>query len=182
MAQLFIEDGFEWTVAPLDGGAYALRSDAEPALRPQLVSNGEVGSGPVIERAPDPSGEETWVVLHSPGSALRINGTRFSTGIRVLSHRDELRLMGVAGRAFFSLEGFARVDSFAGIEGSRCPRCQQPIELGTPAVRCPQCGVWHHESEEFGCWTYSTTCSLCDQPTELEAGFRWTPEEVSCHG
>ena len=38
MAQLFIEDGFEWTVAPLDGDAYTLSSDAEPALRPRLVS------------------------------------------------------------------------------------------------------------------------------------------------
>jgi hypothetical protein len=101
------------------------------------------------------------------------------SGIRVLSHRDELRLTGVAGRAFFSLEGFARVDPFAGVEGSRCPRCQQPIELETPAVCCPQCRVWHHESEEFSCWTYSATCALCNQPTEFEAGFRWTPDEVS---
>jgi len=187
MAQLFIEDGVEWLVAPLDGGAYVLSSDAEPPLRPRLVSNGlvsngEAGSGPVIERAAELSEEETWVVLHAPGSALRINGTALATGIRVLSHRDELCLTGVAGRVFFSLEGLARVDPFAGVEGSHCPRCQQPIEPGTPAVRCPQCKVWYHESEEFGCWSYSATCSLCDQPTEFGAGFRWTPEQVGCHG
>ena len=175
MAQLFIEDGFEWTVASLDGDAYALSSDAEPALRPRLVSNGEAASEPVIERASDLSGEETWVVFHSPGSALRINGTALATGIRVLSHRDELRLTGVAGRAFFSLEGLARVDPFAGIEGSRCPRCQQPIESGCEAVRCAQCHVFHHQSADFPCWTYAPTCALDDQPTDLEAGFRWSP-------
>jgi len=182
MAQLFIEDGDDWWVAPLDAGAYALGCDAESALRPRLASDGEAGSVPVIERVPDLSGEETWVVFHSAGSALRINGTRLSTGIRVLLHRDELRVTGVAGRAFFSLEGFARVEAFAGVEDSRCPRCQQPIERETPAVRCPQCSVWHHESEEFGCWTYSTTCSLCDQPSDFEAGFRWMPEQADRDG
>ena len=186
MAQLFVEDGLEWAVAPLEGSAYALCGNAETSLRPQRVSDGEVGSGPVIERASDPSGkdagEETWVLLHSPANALRVNGTALASGIRVLSHRDELRLAGVAGRAFFSLEGLARAAPFDGVEGSRCPRCQQGIEPGTPAVRCPQCGVWHHESGELGCWSYSPACSLCDQPTPLGAGFRWTPDEGTGHG
>jgi hypothetical protein len=84
---------------------------------------------------------------------------------------------GTAGRVFFSLERLARVVPFDGVDKSHCPRCQTVIERGTPAVRCPQCGVWHHESDEFRCWTYSPTCALCDQPTELEGSFRWTPEE-----
>jgi hypothetical protein len=181
MAQLFVEEGSEWLTAPLDGVTHTLWGDAGTTLRPRVVADGDGGSRPLIARAPELSGEETWLVIHAPGVALRINGTALTTGIRVLSHRDELRLTGVAGRVFFSLEGLARVAPFDGVDGSRCPRCQQPIERGTPAVRCPQCGVWHHESEEFGCWTYSPSCSLCDQPTELGAGFRWTPEEVSGH-
>ena len=55
MAQLFVEDGFEWAVAPLEGNTYALCGNAESSLRPQRVSEDEAGSGPLIERAIDPS-------------------------------------------------------------------------------------------------------------------------------
>jgi hypothetical protein len=183
MAQLFVQDGFEWPVAPLEREVYALGGDAEISLRTPPLADAADRSRPLILRASHPScsGDEQWVVVNAPGRVLRINGMALATGIRVLSHRDELRVAGLAGRVFFSLEGLARVVPFDGLEGSRCPRCQQAIELGSPAVRCPQprCGVWHHESEEFRCWTYSPTCALCDQPTELDAGFRWTPDEVT---
>jgi hypothetical protein len=183
MAQIFVEEKSEWPVAVLEGDRHALWGDAEASLRPRRAAAADDGSRPLVLRMLDSTGAEGWVVIHTPGPALRLNGTALVTGIRVLSHRDELRLAGAGGRAFFSLEGLAAVAPFDGVEGSRCPRCQQPIELGTPAVRCPQprCGVWHHESEEFRCWTYSSTCSLCDQSTELEGGFRWTPEEVVLH-
>jgi hypothetical protein len=181
MAQFFVENGCEWPVAPLEGDAHTLRGDAEVSLRPRPSADADDGARPLILRAPSASGDEQWVVIHAPGTGLRINGTALATGIRLLSHRDELRLAGVAGRAFFSLEGLARAAPFDGVEGSRCPRCQQGIEPGTPAVRCPQCGVWHHESEEFACWSYSPNCALCDQHTELDAGFRWTPDEVTGH-
>jgi hypothetical protein len=181
MALIFVEDGTEWPVARLEGDRHALWGDAEVSLRPRRAGHADDGSLPLILRVADSPSDERWVLVHSPGSALRINGTALVTGIRVLSHRDELRLAGIAGRVFFSLEGLAHVAPFDGVEGSRCPRCQQPIEPGSPAVRCPQCGVWHHESEEFGCWTYSPICSLCDQPTALEGGFRWTPEEMVRH-
>lgn len=183
MAQIFVAEGSEWLVARLDADAYALWGDAEHSLRPRRLADADDGSSPLIVRVARSPGEECWAAVHTPGSALRVNGTALVTGIRVLSHRDELRLAGVAGRVFFSLEGLAAVVPFVGVEGSRCPRCQQPIELGSPAVRCPnpQCGVWHHESEEFGCWTYSPTCALCDQSTDLEGGFRWTPQELTRH-
>jgi len=45
-------------------------------------------------------------------------------------------------------------------------------------VRCPQCGVWHHQSDELPCWVYSSSCSLCDHPTALDAGYRWIPGEL----
>lgn len=183
MAQFFVEEGSEWPVALLEEDRHVLWGDAEASLRPRRAPPAGEGSHPLILRLPESPGVERWVVIHTPGRALRLNGTALVTGIRVLSHRDELRLAGVAGRAFFSLEGLAAVVPFEGLEGSRCPRCQQPIQPGTPAVRCPQprCGVWHHESDEFPCWTYSPTCSLCDQSTELEGGFRWTPDEEVRH-
>ena len=194
------EDASAWGVAPLEGDLHVLCGDAHASLRPQWVaedladsdrargaavpagSDGALELRPLLLRVTDPSGDEQWAVVHSPGSSLRVNGTALATGIRVLSHRDELRMAGVPGRTFFSLEGLPRIVPFDGGEEGRCPRCQQAIGIGTPAVRCPQCGVWHHESEEFGCWTYSSTCALCDQQTDLEGGFRWTPEEIVCHG
>jgi hypothetical protein len=62
--------------------------------------------------------------------------------------------------------------------GMMCPRCRQRIEKETLAVRCPQCGLWHHQSEELPCWTYSSTCAMCPQPSALDAGYQWTPTEL----
>ena len=50
------------------------------------------------------------------------------------------------------------------------------------AVRCPnqRCGAWHHQdaAQSLDCWTYGPTCNLCGRSTQLDAGFRWTPEEL----
>jgi len=118
---------------------------------------------------------DVWVLLAAP--SVHVNGARLLTGIRVLHDRDELR----AGdrRSFFSTESLAEVVAFPG--GERpvfCPRCKLEIAPTSPAVRCPQCRVWHHQSEEFPCWTYGERCAMCDQPTALDAGFRWSPEEL----
>jgi hypothetical protein len=187
MAQLFVDGGSEWLVAPLEGDAHILSGDADTPLRPRVLveqdgSDADLTTHPVILRVADSSDDECWVVIQTPGSSLRVNGTALVTGVRALSHRDELRVGGAAGRVFFSLERSACVVPFDGVGKSHCPRCQTVIERGTPAVRCPQCGVWHHQSDEFPCWTYSPTCALCDQSTEFESGFRWTPEEGGCRG
>ena len=120
-------------------------------------------------------GGDAWVLVGPP--AVRVNGSRLDTGIRVLCDRDELRADG--GRTFFSSESLAMVVPFPG--GAKtifCPRCKLEIVPGSPAVRCPQCGVFHHQSDEFPCWTYAARCAMCDQPTALDAGFRWVPEEL----
>jgi hypothetical protein len=49
----------------------------------------------------------------------------------------------------------------------------------SPGGKCPQCGVWYHQSEElFDCWTYSELCALCDQSTGLDSDYLWTPEDL----
>jgi hypothetical protein len=108
---------------------------------------------------------------------LRLNGLPVPGGLAVLDHRDEIRAPGVT--AWFSNETLPRVEPFSepGARGS-CPRCQQPIEPAGPAVRCPQCGVWHHASDELPCWTYAPRCATCPQDTSLDAGFRWTPASL----
>jgi hypothetical protein len=118
---------------------------------------------------------EGWVVVGPP--AVSVNGSRLDLGIRVLRDRDELRAGG--GRVFFSTETLAVVVPFPGAgKPTFCPRCKLEIALGSPVVRCPGCGVYHHQSEEFPCWVYAPRCALCDHPTALDAGYRWVPEDL----
>jgi hypothetical protein len=118
---------------------------------------------------------ECWVAIGPP--AVHVNGVALDVGIRVLRDRDELRV-GDA-RAYYSSESLPVVVAFPGAERPVfCPRCQQEIPPQSAAVRCPACGVWHHQTDELPCWTYAEHCALCDQPTALDGGFRWSPEEV----
>lgn len=109
------------------------------------------------------------------GETVRVNGIAVRHGIVVLRDRDEI----VAGteRMFFSTERAARVDSFLGNSIS-CGRCGSAIGEGDDSVTCPSCGTVSHESAELPCFTYGPTCPKCPQPSDLSAGFLWSPEEV----
>jgi hypothetical protein len=121
---------------------------------------------------------DEWALMSSAQSSTRVNGIRVTTGLTILADRDEIRPAG-GPTWFFSTETQARVEPFPG-SGERgfCPRCKLPIAAGAPAVRCPGCGLWYHQSDEFPCWTYAPQCTACPQPTEFGAGFRWTPEDL----
>jgi hypothetical protein len=163
MAHLWLRENDEtspndWGVMPLEEGAAAFG----PAL---------------LLRCQDASGD-LWLLMDAAPPRVRLNGASLITGIHVLQDRDEITIPGV-GRMFFSTEVLARVEPYPGGERPAiCPRCKRRIDTATPAVRCPQCGVWHHQSDELPCWTYSDTCALCSQPTALDAGYRWTPEAL----
>ena len=162
MAHLWkrMTDSDEWTPIALDGDAFAL-ADSSLALR-------RVEAHPV----------STWALLAAPGTHVLVNGTPVNLGIIALADRDEIRFANGAP-TFFSTEVLAETEPFPA-SGARgfCPRCKQQIEAATPAVRCPSCGLWHHASDELPCWTYAPQCSACPQATALEAGFRWTPEDL----
>ena len=159
MAHLWTSDpvGAEgWALMPLDANTTVL--DGSMTLLRRITPEGDI-----------------WVLI-APLSA-RVNGAPLDAGIRVLRDRDELRVDG--HRRFFSTETLATVASFPG--GDRavfCPRCKLQIAPESAAVRCPRCGVWHHQSEELPCWTYAERCTLCDQSSRLDAGFGWTPEDL----
>lgn len=132
-----------------------------------------------------------WAILATSVDALRINGHDVPLGLRVLADRDEIALADVSGemsRWYFSTEEIVSVVPFPGSDhATRCPRCKKELEVGMPSVRCPnpQCGAWHHQipaghatHRERECWTYASKCALCSQSTALDAGFRWTPEEL----
>ena len=121
---------------------------------------------------------EVWFVMSATPSGVRLNGVPLAACIRVLRDRDELHIGGW-GRVFFSTESLARVEPFPGSERpARCPRSHDLIEIGTDAVRCPNCGVWYHQCPEFPCWTYAANCALCPQPTALDSGYSFNPEDL----
>lgn len=122
------------------------------------------------------SGRETlWALLLHAEARVLHNGQPVSAGLRLLAHRDALALEGQEP-LFFSTEEAASVEPLAGPDQVVCPRCRDAVAPGEPAVRCPACGVVHHETGERNCWTYAAACALCPQPTALDAGLQWTPE------
>jgi len=161
MAHLWIRE----PTAPPDSGEWSPMSlaDDSPAIHPAVL---------VLRTSSEPA---AWVLIGNP--AVHVNGAPLDAGIRVLRDRDELRVD--AHRTFVSTESLATVASFPG--GDRavfCPRCKLQIVPESAAVRCPRCGVWHHQSVELPCWTYAEHCTLCNQSSGLDAGFGWTPEDL----
>lgn len=153
-----------WRMTPLEGGSHAFEESEQVTLF----------------RAADRSGADIWVAMQSPGGPLRINGIAIAAGLRVLAHRDVLRL-GIGGPLhYYSTEALPQVVAYQAEpseEQASCPRCRRAIEPGSPAVRCPgpQCGVWHCQSEASPCWTYAPGCALCQHPTDLAGALRWVP-------
>jgi hypothetical protein len=128
---------------------------------------------------PDAAGvSPSWTLLGGRGASLRVNGQPLVLGVRALRDRDEISIAG--HRCFFSTEELAGIVPFPGLaQLAYCPRCKQKMEFGVPAVACPRCRAWHHQSEKFPCWTYGSSCALCQtQSTALEAGYSWTPESL----
>ncbi len=118
-----------------------------------------------------------WAVLAGVETRLRINGGPIPVGIAALRHRDELCFEGGAP-LYFSTERLVSVEAYRADDSPRCPRCTLPIELGDSCVCCPGCNVLHHQLSKRECWTYTPTCTLCDQSSDLAAGYRWSPEDL----
>jgi hypothetical protein len=172
-----------WTFLPLSGEAYELLvgSPGRLAARRAARTSGEGSRGGVRLLRSSRADGDIWALAASPECELSLNGLPVPAGLRVLRDRDEVRLAG-GGRIFFSTERPAAIESYPepldGTQEGSCPRCKDKIDPGSPAVRCPGCGVWHHQSEMLPCWTYAERCFLCDQSTELDSGFRFVPEGI----
>jgi hypothetical protein len=164
---------------------FSLGNSSAYALNPESVYPNSVEAERLCQepesaallQTTDNRDHELWIALDSRSSGLRINGLPLQTGIRVLSHRDEVRIN--AGQAgFFSTERLARVEPYGKDDEPICPRCQSPILRGSPSVKCPNCGVYYHQDDSSPCWQYGPECVTCGAPTDPEGGFRWTPEEI----
>lgn len=116
-----------------------------------------------------------WLLLAEPEVRVRINGVKIPGLVRVLTDQDEISIGG--GRMYFSSERLAAAVPHHGASVV-CPRCKQAVKEGDLSVKCPGCGAVHHQSEDFPCWTYADTCTLCPRPTALDCGYQWTPEDL----
>jgi hypothetical protein len=179
VAHLWIQDSKgEWVAMTLNGGVMTLtKDDVYPA---SIGQNEKTVQGSVFIKSWQHVEEKIWLVMAGRGTRVWVNGRLLQTGIRVLQDRDDVRVHDQLS-VFFSAEQLARVRPYTpGAASVFCPRCKQPLVDGTPSVQCPQCGVWEHQDDDhdLGCWMYSETCAVCDQPTDLHSGFRWTPERL----
>ena len=64
----------------------------------------------------------------------------------------------------------ARIETFAGDESPCCPRCKSAIADGQSVVRCPACGVLHHERDDRRCWTYADVMHAVPAPHSARRG------------
>jgi hypothetical protein len=176
MAHFWItNDAGEWEIQAL-AGVYCAAVSVGPGLRFGSPAGGP-GDGELRLLPPTAAGvSPSWTLLGGRGASLRVNGQPLVLGVRALRDRDEISISGQL--FFFSTEELAHIEAFPGLaQPACCPRCKQKVELGQPAVACPHCRAWHHQSEKFRCWTYEPTCALCQlQTTALDAGYSWTPE------
>lgn len=132
---------------------------------------------PLLQRIVRRDHPEQWA-LFAPPDRIRINGRLELLGLRLLHDRDRLEVRGLPP-FYFSTESLAAVEKFPGSEKTVfCPRCRDAIHAGADAVRCPGCGMWHHQMAGRNCFTYAETCALCSQRSALDGRYRWTPEEV----
>jgi len=177
MSHLWIKDpDGAWIVYPLDADIIQLAPDGPTPLAARKRQS--CVSDPVLMRTQDTLGQERCVLLCPPRNGMRVNGQRVLIGARVLSDRDVIALGG-GQTVWFSSERTAAVVPFAS-EHASCIRCKLPLESGAPAVRCPApgCGFWHHQSEDQPCWIYTDGCAACGYPTDLNAGFQWSPADL----
>lgn len=156
-----------WRAVPLSGDAEALGGySPEPSA---------VGGATVVRRTS--AGRKGWLLLVPPDAPVRVNGVPVRSGIRMLDDRDSIRLGG-SPQIYFSTEQLAAVAAQPrGERPTYCDRCKTAIDVGSPAVECPQCGARHHQSDKLPCWTYTAQCSRCERLTQ-ESGYRWTPEAL----
>ena len=132
---------------------------------------------PSLHRSAPSSGSAAFSLLVPRGSKLSVNQCRITAGLRVLRHRDAIRI-GQAPVLYFSTEKLAGVETFPGSdEPTHCPRCCSEIHPNDDVVRCPSCQValHHMPAGGRGCFTYSPTCPVCGGPTDLRAEYQWHP-------
>lgn len=153
---------------------YAL-VDSTPPLRPSRPDQDTDAFG-LLHPIRGEDGDISAVFLSSRARRLLVNGEPLVLGGRILQDKDQLSLPN-RDRLRFSTERLAVVTRAPDISPV-CVRCKQVIESGT-AVRCPNCGNWHHQQASLECWTDTPFCASCRGPTDLSNPvYRDVPEDL----
>jgi len=152
----------EWDAVALKTGRHPLEDEDALLLQSTVDEWGD-------------EADRIWTVLVGEHTDLHLNGEPLPVGVAVLTHRDELRCEG-SPPVYFSTETQAEVVPYSRSDEPRCPRCAQSIQQSEDCVRCPSCGVLHHQRDDRACWTHVGNCALCDQPTDLDGSLQWSPE------
>lgn len=177
MAQLWFKPkDAELTLLPL-----ALQAVSVSEFPPRPVDRRPGASAPdavFLERLPDPrTHEDRWFLVAGERADVWVDGARQDLGLYRLADGQEILVAG-AGVVVLSTEEPPRIallpDTGTDVI---CPRCKTEIEPGTPAVRCPDCKLWHHERDDLPCWTYehSSHCAMCTQANVLDGALRRIP-------
>jgi len=179
MAVLWISGADGWGAKKLDGAQFDLAAGSvRAAERSSAAASG--GTAQLVGADAGGAGSDgsaAWALIAPTHSGVRVNSRALPAGLCVLANRDEIRIGGEV--LYFSTETLAEVVPFPGsVRAAYCARCRQQIEVGSPAVCCPNCGIWYNQSAELPCWTYADKCAFCGHPTTFDSGFTWTPEEA----
>lgn len=180
MTRIFMPTSEGWEIRSLESERYRLHacgSGVGPQLLPERDPEAAAPHALLLRRreAAEPA-DAGWALVADRRLRVFVNGEPLVVGLALLRDRDEIRVDG-AEPVYLSTERLARVEACERDDAPRCPRCASPIARGELAVRCPGCGVLHHQRADRGCWSYAPKCALCDHASDLEAGLRWTPEE-----
>jgi hypothetical protein len=102
-------------------------------------------------------------------------------GVALVGDRSELRVG--AERLYVTRAAAASAERFDGADaGASCARCTRALRRGDAALRCANCGAWHHEGprvegerEQLLCASYDPQCGACHVRFDELA---WTPEAL----
>ncbi len=133
--------------------------------------------GRLTIRRSDALARDTWVLIGS-GRGVLVNGEPLEHGLRVLTHRDEIRAGDGTMLVFADDAPAARVTFEEGRGNVRCARCTGDVAVGEAVVRCPACRSWFHETADYPCWTSVPFCQVCGRRTDEDGDAVWRPEET----
>jgi len=175
LAHVWIQSTDGWSAEKLDGAQRDLAAMRDPQAGDAQPDRTSDKVARLISA--QAGGSRVWALVASWNSDIRVNGRAVLAGLCVLADRDEIRTGGGV-QYFFSTETLATVVAFPGADRPLfCGRCRQQIDVGSPAVCCPGCGVWYNQSSDLPCWTYADQCTFCGHPSALDSGFAWSPQE-----
>ena len=124
-------------------------------------------------------GKDGVVLIPRLGNCLKVNGNEVF-GLKVLENKDEISSQfSTNGKRiwfYFSTESLPMKIYFESDHPTFCIRCKLKIGKGEEVVKCPQCDLIYHESNDKKCWSYDGKCAGCSRSTKME--YSWKPDPV----